>query len=194
MFNKMTEHIFDWQVHAGMRKEGDRELYQYAYRMLISKIVSCLLIAGIAILTGTWKEVLAFLSAFMPLRQYAGGYHFQSAGICLFFSVLAMIIAGYGIAALTTTGGVRWFAFLWCISVVIIAFWAPVECKNKPLDAMEKKVYGARSRGVLCVESVICIVAVFVHWNILCAAIQMSHLVLACGLIAGKITIKKPFF
>lgn len=186
MLDKMTEQLFDWQVRAGIQREADRELYQYAYRLLVHKASGLLLILGLSIAAGIVCETIVFIAAFMPLRQYAGGCHLKSAGSCLLFSLFVVMMGGYGVHGMASLTEDTWFNIVWYLAVLAIFFLAPVGCRNKTLDSIERKIYRFRTRLILLIECAICIVTGLMHWEMLYFAVQISHFVLACSLIVGK--------
>ena len=97
-----------------------------------------------------------------------------------------MMMGGYGVHGMASLTEDTWFNIVWYLAVLAIFFLAPVGCRNKTLDSIERKIYRFRTRLILLIECAICIVTGLMHWEMLYFAVQISHFVLACSLIVGK--------
>ena len=75
MWKKMAGRLFELQSRNGILEEKDRRLYEYAYGVLLGRVVIYLIIVILGIITGNWMEMIVFLLPFTVLRQYAGGIH-----------------------------------------------------------------------------------------------------------------------
>lgn len=184
MFKTISNWFFNIQSCHGILQEKDRRLYEYAYRLLLSRIIIYFLIVMFGFATGNWLEMLCFLLPFIILREYAGGFHFKNSGICLLLSGSIVLGSGQYLAfdpIMTKSFGIGWIPTLF-----IIFGLTPVDTKNKKLDKAAKKVYGKRTRVILLIE---CVAAIF-FWKIkislITKGIILSHIVLAIGLVLGK--------
>ena len=83
MWKKMAGRLFELQSRNGILEEKDRRLYEYAYGVLLGRVVIYLIIVILGIITGNWMEMIVFLLPFTVLRQYAGGIHLEKAGGCM---------------------------------------------------------------------------------------------------------------
>ena len=65
----MQEKVVDWlynlQSRWGILKEEERSLYEYAYRLLLSRILIYSIIIALGIITGNWLEMFSFLLPFV---------------------------------------------------------------------------------------------------------------------------------
>lgn len=135
--------------------EEDRAIYQFGLEMLFLNLVNLLSAAFIGLFMGQLLECFLFLALFIPLRCHAGGYHAENPLCCYFLSNAVIVFVllllrtppvmmerGAGVAFLTLSAGMA-------------AILAPVENLNKPLDEVEKRVYGFRTRIVLIIEVLI---------------------------------------
>lgn len=75
MWKKMAGRLFELQSRNGILEEKDRRLYEYAYGVLLGRVVIYLIIVILGIITGNWMEMIVFLLPFTVLRQYAGVPH-----------------------------------------------------------------------------------------------------------------------
>ena len=160
MWKKMAGRLFELQSRNGILEEKDRRLYEYAYGVLLGRVVIYLIIVILGIITGNWMEMIVFLLPFTVLRQYAGGIHLEKAVI--------------------------WqMRIIWFVAVGVIFIMAPVDASSKKLDAKEKKVYGMRARVILVIECAIAGVFSVIGYSLIVNGIMVAHIVLASGLILG---------
>ena len=94
MWKKMAGRLFELQSRNGILEEKDRRLYEYAYGVLLGRVVIYLIIVILGIITGNWMEMIVFLLPFTVLRQYAGGIHLEKAGGCMAVSGILVLLSG----------------------------------------------------------------------------------------------------
>jgi accessory gene regulator B len=142
-------------VSMGRFEEEDRAIYQFGLEMLFLNIFNIITAAFIGLAMGQLLESFMFLALFIPLRCHAGGYHAGNPLCCYVLSnaviVLVLLLLRTPPEMVERGAGL----FLLIISSGMAAILAPVENLNKPLDEVEKKVYGIRTRIVLAVEVLI---------------------------------------
>lgn len=155
MFRRLSIRIADQLISMGRFMEEDRAIYQFGLEMLFLNLVNLLSAAFIGLFMGQLLECFLFLALFIPLRCHAGGYHAENPLCCYFLSNAVIVFVllllrtppvfmerGAGVIFLTLSAGMA-------------AILAPVENLNKPLDEVEKRVYGFRTRIVLIIEVLI---------------------------------------
>ena len=189
MWKKMAGRLFELQSRNGILEEKDRRLYEYAYGVLLGRVVIYLIIVILGIITGNWMEMIVFLLPFTVLRQYAGGIHLEKAGGCMAVSGILVLLCSLYLAS---APAVIWqMRIIWFVAVGVIFIMAPVDASSKKLDAKEKKVYGMRARVILIIECAIAGVFSVTGYFLVVNGIMVAHIVLASGLILGWI---KNFF
>lgn len=189
MWKKMAGRLFELQSRNGILEEKDRRLYEYAYGVLLGRVVIYLIIVILGIITGNWMEMIVFLLPFTVLRQYAGGIHLEKAGGCMAVSGILVLLCSLYLAS---APAVIWqMRIIWFVAVGVIFIMAPVDASSKKLDAKEKKVYGMRARVILVIECAIAGVFSVTGYFLVVNGIMVAHIVLASGLILGWI---KNFF
>ncbi len=152
MFKKLAQQLVGWQVRKGYLQEEQQALYCYGYEALLNQMVNILAACVIAIVFHAPLPVLVFLLSYIPLRSYSGGYHAETNFVCSIVSALLTIVVC--IAA-------RWTPDVWKILLLPVGFvfsgilifkFAPVQNKNKQLDAEEIGYYRRRSRIIWLAE------------------------------------------
>ncbi len=138
-------------MHINVIDEEERELYEYGFYILFSTtyfVLVSLLIGSIL------EELLAsivFLFTFLPIRQYAGGYHSKTETRCFFLSTTLIVVSVVLIWALQKQGGF-WISFLFSVlGVSAILLYAPIDSKEKPLDDTERAAYRKKALQMMSV-------------------------------------------
>lgn len=172
-------------VRSSVIKEEDAEIYIYGINQILVSVlnVSSALIIGLVF--GVFFEVTVFMTAYIPLRSFAGGYHAKTPLRCYIFSVIMLIVVSIGMKYLYMTEWVYYVVLAAAASVVLIL--SPVEDRNKPLDETEHKVYKRRTVLIMTVELVIALLLKLAVLDTLFVAIVYSFIVLSLMLVTGKV-------
>ena len=122
-------------------EECDRELYQYGFFLILSRIVFFLFTFLVGTLFGVRGESVVFYIMFSLLRSYAGGIHAKTetsctlwTGISLFLSV-AVIYILQSLQCIWIATGLLIYGF------TLILLISPLDTQTKPLTEAEKKYY-----------------------------------------------------
>lgn len=189
----MQRKVVDWlcnlQNQRGILKAEDRSLYEYAYRLLLSRVLMYFIIIALGIITGNWLEMFSFLWPFVLLRQYVGGIHLEKSTSCICVSSFLVLICGEYLAQYLTIKIP--FLVMWIIAVVVIFALAPVDTGSKRLEEVEKKVYGKHAKILLSIEVVIAGCLELIGVALAVKGIAVAHIILASSLILGDV---KNFF
>lgn len=117
----------------------EKEVFSYAYEIVISDVFYVLLSLAIGILFGKVIEMLIFLICYGTLRTHAGGYHASTRIRCSMISFCVIVLV-------MCFNYIRYDLFpewIFYIMLIInslgIAILSPVEAVNKPLDMDERK-------------------------------------------------------
>ena len=132
-----------------------------------------------------WIFGVLFMTAYIPLRSFTGGYHAKTPLRCYFFSVVMLIIVSIGIKYYSAPDLAYVIAFLAGLFIVVIL--SPIEDKNKPLDETENKIYKRRTIIITFVEFTIGLLFKLLGSNDFFVSIIYSFVVLGIMLILGKI-------
>ena len=106
----MAGRLFELQSRNGILEEKDRRLYEYAYGVLLGRVVIYLIIVILGIITGNWMEMIVFLLPFTVLRQYAGGIHLEKAGGCMAVSGILVLLCSLYLASDGAGGNPQFFS------------------------------------------------------------------------------------
>ena len=184
MFEVLSERVIDWLLENEAFPREDKEIYRYGIQQGMIALVNLGTTMIIGMVFGKLLESILFMTAYIPLRSYAGGYHAKTAVRCYFFSIV-MISAVLWVMRYVTYSGLI-CGCLTAISGSVIWFLVPVEDRNKPLDDVEKVVYRKRARGIVLAESILSFLTMFCSWERLGMCITLVLCVLALMLLLGK--------
>ena len=149
MQKKVVDWLYNLQSRWGILKEEERSLYEYAYRLLLSRILIYSIIIALGIITGNWLEMFSFLLPFVILRQYVGGIHLKRSVSCICVSGFLIFICGKYLAINSELGIT--FCIVWLIAIAVIFLLCPVDTGHKRLDEKERKVYGKSARKIIMI-------------------------------------------
>lgn len=147
--------LLNW-VMSNLEKNGyvNNENYEIVCYGLELKLMKTIISTGmllLAVITGSFLEVIVFMAVYQPLRGSCGGYHAKTRISCILFSLgmLSLIICLTKILTDSLLMIVS-LIFLFIGSGSII-FLAPVDTASKPFDEKERIVYRKRSFVILAI-------------------------------------------
>lgn len=186
MLSSLAKRIVDWQIQSKYLSNEERELYEYAYEVLINQVINILAAILIAVIMHALVPVLTFLVCYIPLRSYCGGYHAKTNIGCTCISVFTI----YFVCLLEKTIAEKvetcWLIIGFLIAGLIICILAPVQDNNKPLEYAEWIHYRKRSRSIWLMEFIIGSILEICFHNIT-FVIVLSQLILSIMLWIGLI-------
>lgn len=143
MWKKMAGRLFELQSRNGILEEKDRRLYEYAYGVLLGRVVIYLIIVILGIITGNWMEMIVFLLPFTVLRQYAGGIHLEKAGGCMAVSGILVLLCSLYLAS---APAVIWqMRIIWFVAVGVYIYHGAGRCQQQEVGCeREKSLWDAR--------------------------------------------------
>lgn len=140
---------------------NDYKIVQYGLSQGIALGIFVLISSTMSISLGNGIEGILFLIFFYFLRTYAGGYHAETKKKCWCISV--------GIIVMINIFLKRIFINLFIESILLVSAAihlskiSPKECKNKPLEDIEKKLYRKIVKRILILYLAIYIVCVMLN-------------------------------
>ena len=185
MFHRISAKITDELIRLNTISSVDRDTYEYGVQHILITLLNIITVIIIGFVLNAVIEALVFITAFIPLRIFAGGFHFSTPIRCYIFSsgfVAAVLLAMryFSISLLI-------YCLLYCLASAIILIFSPVEDVNKPLDQVEKKVYRKRAIIVLGTECGLTMILYFFEQFILVQSMMVSNIVLALMVVLGVI-------
>ncbi len=187
MLNKLGKQITDVIIQKGYIGEDERELYEYGFFIVSSKIVYLLITSVFGLILNVWIESLIFFIAFDLVRKYAGGYHAATELRCAAITTGAIFIS-LCIIKISNTYDFHLLLFILslCFSLVIFLF-APMDIPEKPLSFAEKKRFRNKTWIYLALITASIIFTYVTSVNCLFYPCCMALILEGILLLAGKI-------
>ncbi len=185
MFRNSSAKITDKLIGLNTINSEDREIYEFGIQHIFITLLNISTVILIGFLIKSVKEAIVFISAFIPLRIFAGGFHFSTPFRCYIFS--SCFVAGVLLAMRYFSVPLLIYCLLYCISGIIILSFSPVEDRNKPLDRLEKKVYRKRTIIIFGLENIAILILYFAKLHFAVQSIMVSTIILSLMIAFGFI-------
>lgn len=153
--NQLTQKLID---HNAV-KFDDFDVYYYGIQLMIEIIINAIGLFLLALIFGYIKEAVVYLSFFILLRTYSGGYHAKTYLNCFVMtavSTFSLIWLAHILVIYSTT---LILIPILLIAVILVYLLAPVESENKPLSEKNKITLRKKSIGIVIAESILIISA-----------------------------------
>lgn len=131
-------------------KSNHKELFKYGLRNIYILMINILSSIIIGLIYKKLAETLILLITFIPLRSYAGGFHFRNKVACYFASNIVIVIA-------INSADIICVPVLWIISIcteIFIYYKAPIDGKVRRYDNHEKQYFNNKAKKILFLENI----------------------------------------
>jgi len=153
MFRNISVQIIDTLIESNTIKTEDKEIYLFGIQQMFTILLNAVTVVFLGILTKMLLQSVLFMTAFIPLRIYAGGFHSKTPLRCYIYSTCFLAVILLAMRFINVSFLI--YCVLYIISSIIILWLSPAEDKNKPLDELEKSVYKKRTIMFWIIESLI---------------------------------------
>lgn len=134
MIFRCSEIITNWLIDNGVIDKKDYDLYFYGSYTLLISVSPLFLTLIIGVFMGLAINGLLVIIPFILVRKYSGGYHASSPKICLFSSILLLVMCIW----LSDNIGCKDLAIFFLFSNLILMIISPVDLQNYRLDEEQK--------------------------------------------------------
>lgn len=163
----------------------EKEVVMYGLARAMEYFVQIVSMFVLSIFLGMAWEMFWFSLSFFSLRCYTGGIHARNSLECYFIS-MGMVLVVLLLQKLDLLSVA--FAYFAMIVGTVLIFWiAPIGDSNKPLDAIEKKVYRKRALIRLTLNIIAFVVCRLLMLENALINISLSVAVISFSLLLGKI-------
>ena len=153
MITRLSQRITEFLIHEKSISENDAEIYQYGVEITISSLLNIILVMLVSAVVQSIISGIVFLSVFITLRQFSGGYHAKT-----YFRCNAVLVITY-IAVLLLSQYVVISFWVDCIlillGVIALILFAPVPNIHKPLTKYECRKHKKNALVIYIIISVI---------------------------------------
>jgi accessory gene regulator B len=183
VFKTIASKISDSVIQSGMLPEEDQDICEYGLQQLFTILLNVFTAILIGCSFGLILESIVALLVFIPLRSYAGGFHFDNPILCYVASsfVVCMQMAF-----------IKWSHLEYSmipVSIFLIVFIgniAPVASENKPLLKKEATKYKKTTRRILTTVELIMLIIIFYRFFSIGRSISSSLILSAFLLIRAR--------
>lgn len=140
MVHNMAQKIATKMINMNIVELDDRECYIYGLELLLSKMIVLSVIALIALITHLLIPSIIFTFLYLLIRQYTGGFHCQTAEMCIFLSIIIYVIFAVVFKFNLIHSEISLLTASLASYIAIIAF-SPLADANKEIDNDEVKKY-----------------------------------------------------
>jgi len=138
--------------------EGDIEVYAYGFERLVSSSAQVLFFLVLGLIAGQFFTTIAFLTAYMPLRNSIGGFHAKTHLRC-FLTFFIIYLAHLAIIFLVPIEMISILALSFAaVSALPIFLYAPLSDINRPMDENDRKIHRRKSIIKYVVQALIIVV------------------------------------
>jgi len=191
MISGLAKSIACFFVDNKLIDSEDEEVYAYGAELLLSTVFNLIMAILIALISGTFLQCLVFLTAFVTLRVYAGGYHADTHKGCMLTLAVVQCLFVLIIKLMSVEISRILVPLIIAFSVAVIIKLAPVEHPNKPLsDSLKVKL---REKAVMSVSIwvVFSAVCTYVFNSIFGFCSAFGMLTISVALIAEKAKLRR---
>lgn len=187
LIHTLANRIASIFVLYGESTEEDRDIYVYAYEILLSNILSLGLGLIIAIIFGRVMEGIVFMASFIVLRRCTGGYHANTHFKCILTFAVVLICTMLILSTAYNMQAESILLIVAGIASVVICLLAPVEHANKPITEDLRKAQKVKSRWITLALLVLCFVDFFVLSLGIGTSLSLSIFFVCIGMVYAVI-------
>ena len=136
MLEKLSARLTEALLRRGAAEESKRELFEYGFQITLSTLLWLATITVIGLVFFDWRFLLCYLLFYLPIRQFAGGYHCSTYGGCYALSNLMFLAVCLGGRALQDPGWKLPVLALGALALLFIFWQAPV---MNPSNSLSKR-------------------------------------------------------
>lgn len=157
MYQYLSKKITNYVIICNLAEEKYRPLYEYGFEGVLSIAFNTLLVLFTGIFLNMELEMLVYMAFYVILRRKAGGAHRNLHWKCITtYLLLAVVSIKVMTLIINSLSGYSIMAIMWLVCLIIsgllVYILAPIDSKNKRLEATQRKRLRFESRVVIIVE------------------------------------------
>lgn len=161
-----------------------QDFYRYGIEISISSLLNIVLVVIAGILIHHIIESIVFLSLFILIRSFTGGYHADTYFRCNRLMCTTFILTALANSIFSNKFSLLIIIVLICVTELIVSILGPIENKNKPID--DSKRIKLKIIGIVITLIINC-TGLFLSRSYLGTMIILTTFLIALLMIAAKI-------
>lgn len=181
----LSERIMQYAERAGLLEDTEKSIIKFGIESSLE--IGTNILASMLLLykMNMIPEGIFFFCIFIPVRMYSGGYHADTYGRCLVFSLLSL----FGVMQISCRLHIAILPLFVLISLQTALIWkiAPVINAARPVSHREYQIFCGKLRRVLTIIELIAGVLAVFGIRKLMNVLLLSLLLIVITLLIGKI-------
>ena len=161
-----------------------QDFYRYGIEISISSLLNIVLVVIAGILIHHIIESIVFLTLFILIRSFTGGYHADTYFRCNLLMCTTFILTALATSIFSNKFSLLIIIVLICVTELIVSILGPIENKNKPID--DSKRIKLKIIGIVITLIINC-TGLFLSRSYLGTMIILTTFLIALLMIAAKI-------
>lgn len=161
-----------------------QDFYRYGIEISISSLLNIVLVVIAGILIHHIIESIVFLTLFILIRSFTGGYHADTYFRCNLLMCITFILTVLSNCMFSNKLSLSIIIVLICVTELIVSVLGPIENKNKPID--DSKRIKLKIIGIVITLIINC-TGLFLSRSYLGTMIILTTFLIALLMIAAKI-------
>lgn len=176
MISKASKHIVKWLLHTGAISIEDRELYEYAAYSFLFEFIPFILVSAIGVILGMFIEGMLMILPFILIRKFSGGFHLDSAAICLVLSTLLLFLLLIFAKYITTHN------YIILYSLLVVGFSAQIFILS-PIDSAARKISSTQRIVFRKIARIILIIVCTIYFVLYALGLENAASSIGAGII-----------
>lgn len=158
MIQKIVDVLVNKQSKNQVMTDEDEKIYRYGYVLLCEVFLNIIIALAIGIVFSRTKELIFFLSMYIPLRSFCGGWHANKIWKCTVISNAILLLQVYGLEKLLSHLSIGTMLLMFFLNIICIFFIAPVETEMKRISHQEKHIYRRKIKLIFILHLIIMLI------------------------------------
>jgi accessory gene regulator B len=158
MIQKIVDVLVNKQSKNQVMTDEDEKIYRYGYVLLCEVFLNIIIALAIGIVFSRTKELIFFLSMYIPLRSFCGGWHANKIWKCTVISNAILLLQVYGLEKLLSHLSIGTMLLMFFLNMICIFFIAPVETEMKRISHQEKHIYRRKIKLIFILHLIIMLI------------------------------------
>lgn len=158
MIQKIVDVLVNKQSKNQVMTDEDEKIYRYGYVLLCEVFLNIIIALAIGIVFSRTKELIFFLSMYIPLRSFCGGWHANKIWKCTVISNAILLLQVYGLEKLLSHLSIGTMLLMFFLNMICIFFIAPVETEMKRISHQEKYIYRRKIKLIFILHLIIMLI------------------------------------
>lgn len=185
MMERIAKRLTAYIIGKGIVAESEEKIYLYGFQMGLELISNLIVSILIAMKMDMLPQAAIFFIVFIPIRSYAGGFHFEKYLHCFILSVVTYVGVLELSQILTIVGKIHVVADV--VLLILVRYLFPVQNVRRMIDEDEKRYFSKKLKRILVTDFVLITVLLVLKKENLLAVVSLTLVLIVVSMIAGKI-------